>query len=248
MGADQTIDWKLAAASTLDWWREAGVETLVDELPHDWLKPAVASPPASPTSSPPAAATVSDPSVTATLPDTLDAFVGWRLGNSTPDAGWGTPIAPQGNAAAGLMVLIDMPEREDAASGLLLGGDAGRLFDRMLAAIGRDRQSIYLASLAVARPASGQIARELIDPLTKLARHQIALVGPKRVLLLGNAASRAVLGANAAPARGHLHVLNHDRGQTEAVASFHPRFLLQHPVRKAEAWRDLQMVIGGIDQ
>ena len=239
MGADQTIDWKLAAASTLDWWREAGVETLVDELPHDWLKPAVASPAAAPALETPTAAT---------LPDTLDAFVAWRLGSDTPDAGWNTPIAPQGNPAAGLMVLIDMPEREDAASGQLLSGDPGRLFDRMLAAIGRDRQSIYLASLAVARPTSGQIAPEFHEPLTRLTRHHIALVGPKRLLLLGNAASRAVLGANAAPARQSLHVLNHDGGQTEAVASFHPRFLLQQPARKAEAWRDLQMVIGGMDQ
>ena len=200
MGADQTIDWKLAAASTLDWWRDAGVDTLVDELPHDWLKPAVASPPASQPASTPAAAPAGDPSAAATLPDTLDAFVDWRLGNSTPDAGWGTPIAPQGNAAAGLMVLIDMPEREDAASGQLLGGDAGRLFDRMLAAIGRDRQSIYLASLAVARPASGQIAPEFADPLTKLARHHIAL-GSGRNACCCSAMRRAVLCLGPMPLR-----------------------------------------------
>ncbi|MGN6374468.1 MAG: uracil-DNA glycosylase family protein, partial [Sphingomonas sp.] len=180
-------------------------------------------------------------------PDYLAAFEAWRVGADAIDSAWGTPIAPGGAAAANLMVLVDMPEREDAQSGHLLGGDVGRLFDRMLAAIGRDRASIYLASLAVARPVTGQIAAEFHDPLTRLVRHHIALVRPRRLLLLGNAVSRAVLGANAAAARGRFHVLNYEGGTTEAVASYHPRFLLERPACKAEAWRDLQMLIGGLE-
>jgi DNA polymerase len=241
MGADQHIDWNAAAASALDWWREAGVDTLVEEAPRDWLKPVTAAP------APAGAAPAASPAAPATMPANLREFEAWRIGPHAPDSGWGTPLAPQGNAESGLMVLFDLPERDDAATGQLLSGDLGRLFDRMLAAIGRDRQSIYLASLAAARPVSGQIAAEMVEPLTHIARHLIALARPKRLLLLGNAASRAVLGANASAARQHLHVLNHEGGQTEAVASFHPRFLLQHPARKAEAWRDLQMVIGGLD-
>jgi DNA polymerase len=240
MGADQHIDWQKTAASALDWWCEAGVDTLVDEAPRDWLKPTVALTPAT------AAARVA--AQLAAMPANLREFEAWRIGAASPDSGWNTPIAPQGDAGAGLMVLVDMPEREDASTGQLLSGEPGRLFDRMLAAIGRDRQSIYLASLAVARPISGQIAAEVQERLAEIARHHIALARPKRLLLLGNAASRAVLGANAAAARQTLHVLNHAGGQSGVVASFHPRFLLQQPARKAEAWRDLQMVIGGIDR
>lgn len=241
MGADQHIDWQKTAASALDWWREAGVDTLVDEAPRDWLKPVLAATPATVAAAPIAAQP-------AAMPANLREFEAWRISAAAPDNGWNTPIAPQGNAGSGLMVLVDVPEREDAASGQLLSGEPGRLFDRMLAAIGRDRQSIYLASLAVARPVSGQIAAEAQYRLAEIVRHHIALARPKRLLLLGNAASRAVLGANAAAARQTLHVLNHAGGQSEVVASFHPRFLLQQPARKAEAWRDLQMVIGGIDR
>jgi DNA polymerase len=242
MGVDQHIDWRAAAASALDWWRDAGVDTLIDEAPRDWFKPAAVP---MPVPVPGAAAPVAPQP--AAMPANLREFEAWRIGAAAPDAGWNRPIAPQGDAHAGLMILIDMPEREDAATGQLLSGEPGRLFDRMLAAIGRDRQSIYLASLAAARPVSGQIPTEALDRLTETALHHIALVRPKRLLLLGNAASRAVLGANAAAARQSLHVLNHAGGQSGAVASFHPRFLLQQPARKAEAWRDLQMVIGGID-
>ncbi|MGN6622284.1 MAG: uracil-DNA glycosylase family protein, partial [Sphingomonas sp.] len=164
MGADQHIDWNAAAASALDWWQEAGVDTLVDEAPRDWL----ASVPS--TGAGAAAATAAPAPAPEKPPATLAAFEAWRIGSAAPDAGWGRLIAAEGNAESGLMVLVDMPEREDAASGRLLTGEAGRLFDRMLAAIGRDRQSIYLASLAAARPIAGQIAAEDVAPLAALSR------------------------------------------------------------------------------
>ena len=82
----------------------------------------------------------------------------------------------------------------------------------------------------------------------------LALAAPKRLLLMGNAASRAVLGADVARARGRLHGINPKGGTTAAaagtgaVASFHPRFLLERPAAKAEAWKDLQMLIEGWDR
>src|SRR3546814_5964930 len=77
---------------------------------------------------------------------TIDAFEAWRIGPGAPEAGWpGSPIATRGNPAADLAIVVDMPEREDGET--LLSGAAGVLFDRMLAAIGRDRSSVYLAPL-----------------------------------------------------------------------------------------------------
>jgi len=37
VGADQHIDWMSDVMSALDWWREAGVDTLVEDAPRDWL-------------------------------------------------------------------------------------------------------------------------------------------------------------------------------------------------------------------
>ncbi len=74
------------------------------------------------------------------LPDTLDAFVAWRIGDAAPEAGWPVPRSRRtGPADAGLMIVTDMPEREDG-DGCCCRAPAGRLFDRMLAAIGRDRE------------------------------------------------------------------------------------------------------------
>ena len=145
------------------------------------------------------------------------------------------------------MILTDMPDRDDAAAGILLSDGPGRLFDRMLAAVGRGRQSVYLASLAVKRPPAGRVTDEAREQLDRLIRHHLSLAAPKRVLALGNAASRALTGLDVAHARGNLHVFNHDGGTSEVVASFHPRFLLERPAAKADAWRDLRMLIGGFE-
>ncbi|MBN8807493.1 MAG: uracil-DNA glycosylase [Sphingomonas sp.] len=239
MGADQNHDWRASIASALEWWRDAGVDCELDEVPRDWLARAPIAAPVTP-----AIAAAAVPA----LPDTLDAFVAWRIGEAAPEGRWpGRPMAPQGSAASGLMVVVDMPDREDEAAGALLSGAAGRLFDRMLAAIGRDRQSIHLASVAVKRPPAGRLADDVAQDLAALLRHHLALARPKRILALGNAASRAIAGLDVASARGNLHAVNHDGGTSDVVASFHPRFLLERPAAKADAWKDLRLLIGGFE-
>jgi uracil-DNA glycosylase len=247
MGADQRLDWELAK-SALNWWRDAGVDVLVDEAPRDWLAPvseslAVERP--APTAAPRIAP--APPPVDVKLPETLDAFIAWRLSDAAPEMSWsGARIAPEGDPAARLMVLVDCPERD--APDTLLGGPAGKLFDAMLAAIGLDRATIYLAALGWCRPLGGRIPAESSARLAALARHHVQLAGPKRLLLLGNAASRALLGADVTPMRGSLQPLNHKVGQEQAgaVASYPPRFLLERPAAKAEAWRDLQLLVRGL--
>lgn len=233
MGADQHIDWANEAASALSWWSDAGVDVLVEDAAFGWLTRAPDRAPV------PAAAS------STALPATLDAFAGWRLGPHAPEASWGAPLLPAtGPADAALMVLVDCPERDDRDA--LLGGPAGRLFDRMLAAIGLSRDQIHLASVCAARPIAGRMPRDTEARLAEIARHHVALVAPPRLLVLGNAASRAVLAAELADARGSLRSINHKGGTTTtATASFHPRFLLEKPVCKAEAWKDLQMLMGG---
>ena len=243
MGADQNFDWNAAAVSALDWWRDAGVDVTIDEAPRNWLARI----------EPAQVATIADavaaPDV---LPDTLAAFEAWRIGPKAPEAAFhGRAMAAQGNPAAEIMIIIDMPEREDAESGILMSGAAGRLFDKMLAAIGHSRDTVYLVALCNARPASGRIAPEFEQRLGEIVAHHVALAAPKRLLLMGNAPSRALLAADTLHARGSLRSLNHDLGTVEikaqAVASFHPRFLIEKPAAKAEAWKDLQMLIEGLD-
>lgn len=244
MGADQNHDWRASIASALEWWRDAGVDCEIDDLPRDWLARAGTPPVVERLPGQVAEAAVAAP----TLPTTLDEFAAWRISAAAPEASWpGQPLGTQGDVASGLMIVVDMPDREDDAAGQLLSGNVGALFDRMLAAIGRDRQSIYLAALAVKRPPAGRVSEETGQKLEALIRHHLSLARPKRVLALGNAASRAITGLDVANARASLREVNHDGGTSEVVASFHPRFLVEKPVAKADAWKDLRLLMGGIE-
>lgn len=247
MGADQNIDLRRGIASTLDWWRAAGVDALIDEAPRNWLAAATAPETATPRDTKRGETVIARPPAPP-LPDSLEAFNQWRISDAAADAHWGSVrLGAQGKADSGVMVLIDLPDRSDETAGMLISGPAGILFDRMLAAIGMDRASICLAPLAITRPATGRIPMESEADLARLALHHIGLVAPRRLLLIGNAASRAILGADAASLRGNLHAVNHKGATLKAVTSFHPRFLLERPAAKAEAWKDLQLLIGGID-
>ena len=235
------MDVRSGAISALGWWLKAGVDTLVDEAPRNWLRPA----PAREADAAPAAPAPAEPD---TLPATIAAMHA-RLADPALVAGAiGRPLAPIGDTAAGLMILADMPEAEDAAAGQLLSGDAGRLLDRMLGAIGRDRASAYIATLAPARPAVGRIAPAIAPELARLALHHVALAQPRMLLLLGDAPARAILGLGLAESRGHIHEVNHRNATFGVVATFPPRFLLREQGAKAQAWQDLRLLLGGLDR
>ena len=238
MGADQNLDWARQAASALEWWRDAGVDVVVDDAAFKWLEAPVAPVRV--------AATAATVPAEAGLPDDPSAFAAWRAGDAAPEARWGgLAIAASGPASAELMIFVDCPERGDRET--LMEGDVGRLFDRMLAAIGRSRADVGLASVCNRRPTTGRVPRDVEVRLGDIARHHVALAAPKRLLAMGDAASRALLAMNVADARGRLLPLNHRNGTiTHVVATHHPRFLLDRPAAKAETWRDLLLLTGSI--
>ena len=215
--------------SVLGWWREAGVDGMIDEEPRDWLRPAK-----------PATVVIADPPVTA-LPATLAALDARLADIAFPSLG-AQRLGATGDPASGLMMIADMPEPGDVEAGQIFAGDHGRLFDRMLAAIGRDRASIYLATIAPARVA-GKLDTASAETLKALALQHIALAQPRMLLVIGQGACAMLLGLDLPAARGRLHQLNHAGGITPAIATIAPRYLLKQPATKADAWKDLRLML-----
>lgn len=220
------------AASALAWWADAGVDTIVGEEPRNWLRPAPRIAPAKP------ARTEEE------LPDQLDLFQAYLADHDKlPFAAPAAPrVCPSGDPASGLMIMSDMPATADCGAGVLLSGEAGRLFDRMLAAIGRDRASIYLASLSCLRSPTGSFTGDSAGQCATLARHHIGLVAPRRLLLLGDKCAHALLGIGVAQARGRRHQISTHSGQIDTIVTFHPERLLDQPRWKAAAWEDLLLL------
>lgn len=231
----QTLVDPHALASLLRWWGAAGVDTLVEDEAHDWLaRPLAVAPPI-----------VSTPAIEQA--PTRDALVAQLTDDKSVPAGpVARRIAASGNPTAPLMVLIDIPEAQDHANGQLLSGEAGVLFDRMLAAIGITRETCYVAALCPGRPASGFVPQASLPQLTALARRHIALVAPQRLWLMGKEASRAILAMDEVSARGSLRNFNHDGVNVECVVSYSPSMLLASPHLKREAWADMQILVKGM--
>jgi uracil-DNA glycosylase len=226
------------AASALAWWREAGVDTIVAEEPRDWLavQPSASEAPAA-------------PKAAECLPDTLESFRTWLATSETlPFAAPSAPrVGPSGDPGSGLMVLVDMPSAQDAAAGKLLSGEEGALFDRMMAAIGRGRETLYLAALSPVRSPTGQLDAASAATLAPIARHHAGLVRPKALLLFGDACAKALLGAAVAGTRGRWHEIETPTGRVRTLATLKPEKLIRQPNLKKHAWEDLQRLKEGLE-
>jgi uracil-DNA glycosylase len=235
-------------ASLLAWWQDAGVDALVDEVPVPWLERGKAVKAA--------AAPLVEAAPVESLPDTLSGFIDWWMTtDAIPDAGPASRrLAPAGDASCGIMALIDLPERDDVTEGRLISGEAGQMFDRMLLAAGKEtsdattisRETICLAALAPGPVPTGRIARDHEKQLGEIAAHHIALIKPKRLWIMGEAASRAILRMELAEARGRKHFFNYNGGTVESVASLHPRLLVKSATLKRRVWEEMQMLIEGL--
>ncbi len=221
-----------AAASLLGWWRDAGVDVAIGEVPNDWLGASVV---AKPTKNETPALPV------ASAPQSLDALVDHIMSGEIPDAGPANRrVRPTGNPCSDLMILTDFPDPVDVESGNLLGDP---VFNKMLEAIGRNRTNVYIASICPGRPMTGRLSDESISTLAILAKQHIAYVAPKQLWLVGSAASRAILGIDDATAKGKLHKVNHLGTIMDAIATAHPRMFDGSKSRKAAAWAEMQRLL-----
>lgn len=235
MGADQYHRWDELAASALEWWQDAGVDTLVEDDLRDWqARPARAAVAAT--------AQPANDTAPADAPGDYASFWDWRLGETAPERGWGgaTPIQPEGPRDADLIVLTDQPNGDS-----LIGGAEGAMFDRILSSIGRSRQDTLVTGLCMARPLADTLSDDMLPDLIDRARRLMALAPARTVLIVGHTTSRALLTADGAPVPRGLHGITAHGRELQALAIAHPRFMLKHPQVKRDAWRCLQTLLGG---
>jgi len=222
------------ARSALAWWLESGVDVAIQDDPRDWLKPPAPRAPASTTPAEPS--NVVQPSQ-----DTLAELQQWLSSSvDLPFAGTAARrVLPHGPENAAVMLLTGAPTLEDASAGQPIGGDSWLLAIRMLAAIGIKANEAYSASLSSFYAPGSRMGEKDREACAEVARRHIALVKPKRLVLLGDGPCVALLGKRLVEARGKVH---HVEG-VRAVATFHPRQLIQNSANKAYAWKDLLLLM-----
>lgn len=152
-------------------------------------------------------------------------------------------VFSDGNPEADIMIIGEAPGREEDRIGRPFVGPAGQLLDNMFASIGRHRDhpaqsGLYITNVVPWRPPQNRDPSEdeIRMMLPFLERH-ITLVNPRLIVLMGNVALSAVLGARGiTKARGRWS----EAYNRPVLPMFHPAYLMRDPSKKKFAWLDLQ--------
>ncbi|PST20949.1 uracil-DNA glycosylase [Rhizobium sp. JAB6] len=171
------------------------------------------------------------------LKTALEAFNGCNLKNSARST-----IFASGTPEGRIMVIGPMPSADDDREGVPFAGRAGQLLDRMLAAIGLQRDEILLTNVIPWRPPGNRApSPPEIEICRPFIERQIALAEPKAVLLLGNFTARHFFGSTETihGLRGEWREISVLSRAIPAIASLHPQELLTAPINKRLAWSDL---------
>jgi uracil-DNA glycosylase family 4 len=157
----------------------------------------------------------------------------------------------RGSPRARLMIIGEAPGREEDLEGKPFVGRAGKLLDRMLAAIGLTENDVHITNIVYWRPPGNRTPtpQEALVCRPFLLR-QIELVSPDILLLLGGAAAKQVLGVTDGilRLRGKWREVEVAGRRIPAMATLHPAYLLRTPASKRLAWRDLLAVRARLNQ
>jgi uracil-DNA glycosylase family 4 len=256
------------ARELLDFYLEAGADALLGEEPVDRFAAVEAPPrpvraPQAPSPAPeiprPAVAAPAAPDAAAmeareaarsaaTLDDLraiLEKFDGCALKATATRL-----VFADGTPGARVMLVGEAPGRDEDIEGLPFVGRSGKLLDRMLAAIGLDRGSVYIANIVPWRPPGNRTPtpQESAICLPFITR-QIELADPDILVCLGGPSAQTLLGVKdgITKTRGRWFTFNTGKREIRAMPTFHPAFLLRSPLQKRFAWRDFLAIKKALD-
>ena len=162
-------------------------------------------------------------------------------------------VFADGNPAAPIMFVGEAPGGEEDRTGVPFVGPAGRLLDTMLAAVGLDRDKVYITNILPWRPPGNRSPTdaEIAACLPFVERH-IELVAPRLLVPVGGTAAKTLLGMREGimKLRGRWFTYE-SLGMVRPIparAILHTAYLLRSPAQKRESWIDLLAISKRLDE
>jgi DNA polymerase len=152
-------------------------------------------------------------------------------------------VFSRGSPRAELMFVGEGPGAEEDAQGQPFVGKAGQLLDRMIAAMGLERDGVYVCNVVKCRPPDNRMPEpEEMEACAPYLARQIELVAPRVIVALGTTAVRGLLGTGEGITRlrGTWKLY---RATIPVMPTFHPAYLLRKEEAKREVWEDLKAVL-----
>jgi DNA polymerase len=165
----------------------------------------------------------------------------------------------RGDQHAPIMIIGDAPTADEDRQGMPFIGEQGDLLNKMLAAINisatatETQTPAYLTNMINWRPPGNRsLTEQEIDITLPFIEKHIALIKPKIIVLMGNLTAQALLNKKEGitKLRGKMQsykpvtqeLTAHFTSDIQVIATFHPSYLLKTPLKKKEAWLDLQQI------
>ncbi len=145
----------------------------------------------------------------------------------------------KGDPNADIMFIGEGPGEEENRQGLPFVGRAGQLLDKMIVAMQLRVEDVYITNVVKHRPPRNRNPQaDEIDACMPYLQHQIALIQPKLICLLGRVSAQAML--NSSEGLGRMRGRWHEYAGIKTMVTYHPAALLRNPNWKPHAWDDLK--------
>jgi DNA polymerase len=146
-----------------------------------------------------------------------------------------------GNPTAELMFIGEGPGADEDRQGLPFVGAAGELLTKIIQAIERTREEVYIANVVKCRPPGNRDPQpDEVAACRDYLDRQIALVRPRVLVALGRVAAQTLLG-NDAPI-GRMRGQWYQVQGIPTMVTYHPAALLRNQALKRPTWEDMQQV------
>ncbi len=157
-------------------------------------------------------------------------------------------VAGSGNPSAKIMFIGEAPGADEDAKGLPFIGRAGKLLDKIIAAMGLDRKDVFIGNIIKCRPPENRdpLPQEIMQCMPYL-KQQINVIQPKVIIALGAHAARTLLNTNKTigQLRGRFEDFKTDEFTAKLMSTYHPAYLLRSysPANRKKVWDDMKMVL-----
>ncbi len=150
----------------------------------------------------------------------------------------------EGRANARLVLVGEGPGFEEDRTGRPFVGPAGQLLERILAAMGLDRQRVYICNVVKCRPPSNRTpSDEEMRTCGQFLDAQLAILRPRHILCLGGTAARYLLNTDRSMAKLRGRFFTHPASGARVMPTYHPAYLLRNEAAKRPVWQDVQRVM-----
>jgi uracil-DNA glycosylase len=147
----------------------------------------------------------------------------------------------EGCSSPAVVFIGEGPGQDEDQQGRPFVGKAGKLLDKMIAALGFAREQVYICNMVKCRPPNNRTPnKDEIDICSPFLLKQIETLQPQVICALGACAAQSLLESTSAISRLRDRV-QYWRG-IPLVATYHPAYLLRNPSQKSAAWQDLLQI------